>query len=160
MNQPQATDRTASPRWALPATAATLLLSLGLAACQPQTDNTAQPTMRERIDNSVASAEARAAQAKAELDAAAAQARASASSATETAGTAIQDASITTAVSAKLAADPDLSALRINVDTSEGRVALSGDAPTAAARERASELARSVKGVVDVDNRLTIQSRS
>jgi len=62
-------------------------------------------------------------------------------------------------VNAKLAADSGLSALRINVDTVGGRVALSGDAPDAAARDRATALVRSVDGVTNVDNRLTLQKK-
>ena len=44
------------------------------------------------------------------------------------------------------------------MDTQNGVVTLSGPAPTATARERASEIARGVKGVTSVNNQLTIKS--
>ncbi|MET0517392.1 MAG: BON domain-containing protein, partial [Burkholderiaceae bacterium] len=58
-----------------------------------------------------------------------------------------------------LAKDSELSALSINVDTRDGRVALKGKAPTLAARDRATQLASAVKGVVSVDNQLVIAPR-
>ena len=69
----------------------------------------------------------------------------------------VDDAVITSAVNAALAKDPQLSALRINVDTDAGRVALKGTAPDAASKDRATALASAVKGVVSVDNQLTIK---
>lgn len=68
----------------------------------------------------------------------------------------VADAVITTSVNAELAKDPQLSSLRIDVDTDAGRVALKGTAPDAAAKERAAQLAGTVKGVVSVDNQLTV----
>ena len=68
----------------------------------------------------------------------------------------VKDAAITTAVNAKLAQDKSLSALRIDVDTVNGRVSLRGTAPDPAARERATTLASAVDGVVSVDNQLTV----
>ena len=68
----------------------------------------------------------------------------------------VSDALITTAVNAELAKDPKLSALRINVDTDNGRVALKGSAPDPDAKQRATQLASNVKGVVSVDNQLVI----
>ena len=71
-------------------------------------------------------------------------------------GEAIDDVTIGTKLKAALAADPELSALKINVDTDNGRVALRGTAPSEAARERATQLASNVKGVVSVDNQLSV----
>ena len=68
----------------------------------------------------------------------------------------VKDAAITTAVNAKLAQDKGLSALRIDVDTVNGRVSLRGTAPDPAARERATTLASAVDGVVSVDNQLVV----
>ena len=70
------------------------------------------------------------------------------------------DAAITAKVTAALAADDRLSALGIDVDTTDGRVALSGTAPDAASRDRATVLAQAVEGVVEVENRLTVRSQS
>lgn len=72
-------------------------------------------------------------------------------------GEKIDDAVITTSVKAELAKDSNLSALKINVDTANGRVALKGTAPSTAAREQATLLAQNVKGVTSVDNQLTVQ---
>jgi hyperosmotically inducible protein len=77
----------------------------------------------------------------------------------ERAGDTASDASITAAVKAQLAKDPDLSALRIDVDTHDGKVALSGSAPSEAARQRAQEIAQGADGVTGVDNRLAVAAR-
>lgn len=66
------------------------------------------------------------------------------------------DAAITASVNAELAKDPALSALRIDVDTAQGRVVLRGSAPDRAALERATQLAQAVQGVVAVDNQLRV----
>ena len=70
----------------------------------------------------------------------------------------VDDAAITAAVSAGLAKDPDLRATRIDVDTKGGTVVLKGPAPNAAARERATEIAKAVKGVSAVDNQLEVKT--
>jgi hyperosmotically inducible periplasmic protein len=70
----------------------------------------------------------------------------------------VDDAAITTKVNAGLAADKDLSAVKIDVDTKDGVVTLTGPAPTAGARERATEIARGVKGVSSVNNQLTVKA--
>lgn len=69
-----------------------------------------------------------------------------------------KDIAITADVNASLARDESLSALSINVDTTAGRVVLKGDAPDAAARERATQIAKAVDGVASVDNRLQIKT--
>lgn len=74
------------------------------------------------------------------------------------AGAKIDDAAITSKVKSGLAADKDLSALSINVDTHEGVVTLRGTAPTVAARSRAGEIARHVKDVRAVENQLQVKS--
>ncbi len=73
---------------------------------------------------------------------------------------AVGDAAITVAVNAELAKDAQLSALRIDVDTLDGRVTLAGSAPNDAARDRATLLAQGVKGVKSVDNRLAVAPTS
>lgn len=67
------------------------------------------------------------------------------------------DMAITASVSAGLLKDPDLSALKIDVDTRNGVVSMYGPAPTAAARDRATTIARAVKGVASVNNELTVK---
>lgn len=71
---------------------------------------------------------------------------------------ALGDASITAAVKTALAADPTLSALRIEVNTEDGVVRLEGPAPDMKARERAEVLAAAPEGVTRVDNRLIVTS--
>lgn len=73
---------------------------------------------------------------------------------------AVGDAAITVAVNAELAKDAQLSALRIDVDTLDGRVTLAGSAPDGTARDRATLLAQGVKGVKSVDNRLAVAPTS
>jgi osmotically-inducible protein OsmY len=76
---------------------------------------------------------------------------------TAEAGKAIDDAAITASVKTRLAADDELKALDITVDTSNGVVTMSGVAPTAAAKDRATEIAKVVDGVKDVKNKLSTQ---
>ncbi len=71
-------------------------------------------------------------------------------------GTAIDDGAISLKVKAALAADPALSAARIDVSTTRGIVRLDGPAPDSAARERATVLAGAPQGVRGVDNRLAL----
>ena len=60
------------------------------------------------------------------------------------------DPGITTAVKSKLAADDTVKAYRIDVDTKDRVVTLSGEVDTAGATARAVELARGTEGVRDV----------
>jgi len=77
----------------------------------------------------------------------------------EKVGQQVNDATITAAVKADLAKDPDLSALKISVDTNAGKVSLSGSAPSVAAKQRAEQIAMNEKGVTSVDNRLAVETR-
>ena len=70
----------------------------------------------------------------------------------------VDDAAITASVNASLAKDPDLSAMKINVDTRSGVVTLNGPAPTAAAKDRATSLAQAVDGVAGVNNNLEVRA--
>ena len=85
--------------------------------------------------------------------------RDAAKEASDRTGNKVNDAVITTAVNTELAKDPALSSLKIDVDTASGRVLLKGTAPSAAARERATQIASSVNGVVSVDNQLRVESQ-
>jgi len=44
------------------------------------------------------------------------------------------------------------------VDTRDGAVTLKGSAPTSAARDKAADLAKAVKGVKSVDNKLEVKA--
>ena len=124
--------------------AAALMAALGLAACNKQDDRTAS----QKLDSAITQGQEAAREAGQEIkqagqNAAAdirestAEMRADASAALSKAEEAVSDVSITAAVSAGLAKDPDLSALKINVDTRDGVVSLNGPAPSAAAKARA-----------------------
>ncbi len=75
---------------------------------------------------------------------------------TQRAAGALNDAGITAAVKTALAADPRLSAVKIDVDTKGGVVSLEGPAPDEKSRERAQVLAAAPEGVQRVDNRLVV----
>ena len=73
-------------------------------------------------------------------------------STTQTAGAQVDDAAITAAVKAKLAADGDINPFNIDVDTNEGVVTLQGRVEKEAARTKAEQLARETDGVRRVIN--------
>jgi len=70
--------------------------------------------------------------------------------------TVMTDAEITSAVKTKLLADKTVGGLKIDVDTSDGVVTLSGPVDSAAERNEALRLARTTKGVKHVVNKLTM----
>jgi hyperosmotically inducible periplasmic protein len=120
---------------------------------------------RNDLDTAGKKLESAVGKAKEETQDAAARARAAAKNAADDtksmgAGAAgkTDDAAITSKVNAALAGDKDLSATRIDVDTKDGVVTLSGPAPSPGAKERATELARNVKGVTSVNNKLTVKA--
>jgi osmotically-inducible protein OsmY len=66
------------------------------------------------------------------------------------------DASLTSAVKAKLLADTTVSGLKIDVDTENQIVTLTGNVRSEAEKEQALRLARETEGVKSVNDRLTI----
>lgn len=75
------------------------------------------------------------------------------------AGTVIDDATITAKVKAALAADPTVAAHEINVDTRSGAVSLAGQVDNQAQIDRAVQIAQGTEGVVSVQNQLNIRSK-
>ena len=75
---------------------------------------------------------------------------------TRTVGQAVDDVTIGTNLKAGYAADPQLSALKINIDTTQGNVRLRGEVKSMALRHRAEEMARRIQGVKSVDNQLMV----
>jgi hypothetical protein len=73
------------------------------------------------------------------------------------AGEQVSDATITAEVKSALASDPQLSALKIDVDTRDGVVTLKGPAPDEKARSRATQIAAAPKGVMRVENQLEVK---
>jgi len=118
--------------------------AFALTACGDKAGN---QTAGQKVDSAIAKSEQAGADAKAKTESAAAKV-----------GAAVDDAAITASVSTGLAKDPDLSAIKIDVDTKGGVVTLSGPAPTAAAKSRAGEIAKSVNGVSAVNNNLEVKS--
>jgi hyperosmotically inducible protein len=73
-----------------------------------------------------------------------------------TVGQVVDDAGITAKVKAALIAEKDVSGMGINVDTSEGKVTLTGKVPDQSQAERAIQIARGIEGVKAVENKLTV----
>jgi len=76
----------------------------------------------------------------------------------ETMGQSIDDTTITTTVKSKLAVDKASSLARVGVETTRGVVQLTGVVESAAMKDKAAAVARSVDGVKNVVNNLQIQS--
>lgn len=66
------------------------------------------------------------------------------------------DAGITAAVKTKFLADKYVKGLSIDVDTYVGEVTLTGTANSNFSIERAENIARATRGVIDVRNNLTV----
>jgi osmotically-inducible protein OsmY len=75
----------------------------------------------------------------------------------ESVGAYVDDATITTQVKAKLAADKTVSAMAISVETLKGTVQLSGFAKSQDERLAAERIARGVSGVNDVKNDIVVR---
>ena len=132
---------------------AALVSSVALVACDKRDDQTAG----QKLDSAIAKTEQKADEAKVATENAADRAGQKIESSTEKMTAKAEDVAITAKVNAALAGDPKLSALKIDVDTVDGRVNLSGFAPDAASRERATELTKAVNGVVSVENKLEVR---
>jgi hyperosmotically inducible protein len=76
----------------------------------------------------------------------------------ESAGEYIDDSVLTAKVKAALIESPDTKAHQINVETNQGVVQLSGFVDNAAAKTAATSVAKSVNGVKDVKNELSVKS--
>lgn len=122
--------------------AAAVAAALSLAAC----DKPGDPTVGQRVDTAIADAKQAGQDAKKAGD-----------QATETVKAGAMDATITTKINAALAVDDKLSAMKIDVDTVDGKVTLKGTAPDVASRSRASTLTSAVNGVKSVDNQLRVK---
>ena len=147
------------------ALACSLVAIAGLAACGKKDDS---QTVGQKLDSVVASTEKAAAEAKAKTEASMAKAgeavkdaaqkvEASGSKTASSMAATAEDMSITASVSAGFAKDSELGAIKIDVDTKNGNVTLNGPAPTVAARDKASSIAKSIKGVNSVDNKLVVK---
>ncbi len=133
--------------------AVAVLLALG--ACGQKQDDT---TVGQKMDSAVTKTEQVASEVKTDATNAAKDAKVAITNAGEKMAEKLDDATITAEVNAGLAKAATLSALKLNVDTPDGRVTLKGPAPSVDARARATEIAKAVKGVSAVDNQLTVNA--
>jgi hyperosmotically inducible periplasmic protein len=131
------------------------VILLAAAGCNRQGDDR---TAGQRVDDGIARTEQKSAEIGEQAREAGQAASAAVGRATDEVAAKTRDMGITAEMKARLAKDRQLSALRIDVDTRDGRVILRGAAPTPAARERATELARGIEGVMGVENELQVQA--
>ena len=127
-----------------------IALALALAACN-------DPAVRRDADQAADATKAAGEKAGAALEKAGEQVQEAASEAAKAAQPTAEDLAITAKVKAKLAADPEVSALAIDVDTRDHVVTLSGDVPEAQ-RAEAEKLARDTEGVRAVINMLGVHA--
>jgi len=73
-------------------------------------------------------------------------------------GEALDDTAITAKVKAAILKEPDLSVLRINVETTKGVTTLSGSVDSQQNSDRAKEIASAVAEVKEVDNQLVVKA--
>lgn len=132
---------------------ALLFFVLALAACNDSNDSR---TAGQKLDSAIAKTERTAEGFKGEARTAGQEVRQAASELGQKIEATTSDARITASVKLALGKDDQLNALKIDVDTNAGRVSLKGSAPTLAAKERATTIAKSVEGVLTVDNELVV----
>jgi osmotically-inducible protein OsmY len=150
-------------RYLMWASIGVMLPSMALVGCSPKDQADSKSNAKDAVAEVRQDAKEMAAdaskgieQAKQSLSATAQEAKDAAKTASAKIGESVSDAVITTAVKTELAKDMELSALKINVATDNGRVTLNGTAPSKPAREHAMALASAVKGVVSVDNQVVV----
>ncbi len=142
-------------RTSLALSAVAIAAALALSACDKATQD---QTAGQKVDAAISTMEKKADTAGAQMKEGMETAKVDASKAVDNAADTVRDGAITTQINADLARDPELSALKIDVDTMDGAVVLKGVAPTDAAKERAAAKALAVAGVKKVDNQLRVGS--
>lgn len=70
----------------------------------------------------------------------------------------VDDATISSRVKTRMAQDPDVSAMRIEVETLNGTVQLAGFATSQAEKDKAAQIARAVPDVKDVRNNIIVRA--
>jgi hyperosmotically inducible periplasmic protein len=145
--------------------ACVLAAALTVSACNKADDG---KTAGQKLDSAIAKTEQVAAEARAKTENSMAKAgnavkdvtskaEASGKEMMNKAGETADDAVVTARLSSDFAQDPDLSSIKIKVETNGGAVTLSGIAPTEAAKEKATTIAKGLKGVSSVDNKLVVK---
>lgn len=130
-----------------------LAVATALTACGKTED---ERTAGQRLDGAIAETQRAAEDVRQEAKEAVNKAEAGAERTASEAAQATSDMGITAKINAALVADDKLKALQINVDTRDGMVTLTGNAPDAKSRERATVLASAVDGVKHVNNQLVV----
>ena len=130
-----------------------------LAACEKKTTVTDTPSGSTSTTTSTTTVapSATASSAMSTTAAAVDSAASATGQAMDKAGDAMSDAAVTGKVKSALIADPDVKALRIDVDTKNKVVTLNGSADTQANADKAATIAKGVDGVQSVDNKLTVK---
>lgn len=147
---------TENRRIATAALAALLALTLGLtAACTPEAQRETDRELNE-AETDLDRATERAGE---ELEEAGAAMERGLERANERVTPYMADAELTAKVKTKLAADPEINPFRIDVDTIDGKVTLSGKVASERQREEAQRLAEGTEGVVEVVNNLEVGER-
>jgi osmotically-inducible protein OsmY len=157
-----------TPHLSLRAAVIAALASLAVAACDQQTTQQAKREAAdaghkinnalERTGEKIADATRKA---TAEVKEAAADAKDKTASTTANAGTTdtgrvLSDTAITASIKTDYLKDPDLSVLKIDVDTHDGVVTLNGLAGTPESIVRAEKLASAIKGLKEVRIHVTV----
>lgn len=137
---------------------AALALATALTACSKNNED--ERTAGQKLDGAIAEAKQSAQETRQDAKQAMTDAEQSAARAADKTAEATGDMAITAKVNAALVADDKLKATQINVDTREGHVTLTGQAPDANSRERASTLAAAIDGVKHVNNQLVVNRNS
>lgn len=140
-------------RW--PGVVAAMALGAGVAAAVVSSYYDSR-SLGQRIDASVGAAERSVQQQVDDIKSGASAVVDQGAHATGQLAATLSDAGITAAVKTALAADPALSALKIDVSTRDGVVTLAGPAPDPKSRDRAGVLAAAPDGVRAVENLLVV----
>ncbi|MEO6279018.1 BON domain-containing protein [Roseateles sp.] len=133
---------------------AALAIAAALTACGKHNED--ERTAGQRLDGAISEAKQSAQETKQDAKQAMTEAEQSAARAVDKTAEVSGDVTITAKVNAALVADDKLKATQINVDTQAGQVTLTGQAPDAQSRERATILASAVDGVKHVNNQLVV----
>ena len=139
-----------------------LSVAMGLFACDKYTSS--GQTVGQKVDQAIDKSNQQVADVRDKVGATVENAGNAASAVANTvsdkaaeASTAIADGTITASIKADLLKDPDISVLKIDVDTRNGVVALNGLTKDDAARLRAEKIASAIKGVTKVNNHLVVK---
>lgn len=71
----------------------------------------------------------------------------------------VEDAAISTQIKFQLLTHDDTSALKTKIETENGRVVITGEAESELQRQRVTDLARSVRGVSHVENKMVVRKQ-